>query len=182
MRLIILLAFSLLPLKSFSKDTFVFFGGGGEPEGEKTHFDKVMLNVASFLKSNSNYESYIAFNGGHPETDKALKAEFKNNQNLKKKFGAEEFKNIIEDVKRKIESNPPLIKPGEKLIIFIATHGQRLDLEEDQKFHDIETSDLLDSVIGKVNVSVNMESLKELSELANKKGISLGIIDNTCFS
>lgn len=180
MRLIIFLAFCFFSFASYSKDTLVFFGGGGELEGEKTHFDKVMLNVASFLKNNSHYESYVAFNGNHSETDKILQTEFKNNQNLKKKFGIKEFESIIQDIKRKIESNPPLIKPGEKLIIFIATHGQRLD--DDQKFHNIETSDFKDSVIGKTSVSVNIDSLKELSELANKKGISLGIIDNTCFS
>ncbi len=141
-----------------------YFGGGGDPAElkETIFFDD--LKDFSKVSKNKTWSATLLHDGGHPVDDAWIR------QNLPKSnahFTTKEFEKTLKDAEGKIQSGQ--IKAGEQMMVFISTHGRENDGTE--LTHQIATND------GHINVS----QLRNLKELAEKKGVHLAIIDTSCF-
>jgi hypothetical protein len=172
------LLFILIPLSVFSQTLhMVVLGGSGEPQNkETTIFDAGLEKMGEFNRSHPDIKSQVFFNGGHAETEKIAAEGFGSS----KPFTAQEYYRVIEDYKRKMNSGE--IRPGEKILINLYTHGASKDPGETT--HKIAAGSgavtNFDSIAGTTTVSV--DALKSLRDLAKAKGIQLAIIDLSCHS
>jgi hypothetical protein len=178
--LIVLSVLTSLQIKA--ENHFVVIGGGGEPlTNPGTQFDTSLQNAADFYKANSkNYTTIINFNGGHIKTDKIIDKNFKGAV-VKPGFSAENYKAVVNELIEKLKSDPPLIDKNQKILLFINSHGA--ESKKDQLTHNISASnsELLDMNSEGPN-SIDLDSLTELSKLAELRGVKLGIIDASCHS
>lgn len=178
--LIILSIFTSVKVQA--ENHFVVMGGGGEPlSNPGTQFDTSLENAADFYKDNSeNYTTIINFNGGHIKTDKIIDTNFKGAV-IKPGFSAENYKAIVNELIEKLKSDPPLIDRNQKILLFINSHGA--EAKKDQQTHNVSasSSELVDMSEKGLN-SIDLDSLSELSKLAELRGVKLGIIDASCHS
>lgn len=155
----------LLSTVAFAKTKqAVIFGGGGEPlDKPDTIFDETYRDyVSGMTKSNWNASSF--FDSGHPETEKMVATLAKNNQ----PFTQKNFDRYIASLKKEIQSGK--LKSGDQLYIQISTHGS--PQVRNEYTHQVST----------VDGSVDMSELKKLRDLAEAKGVKLGIVDMSCHS
>jgi hypothetical protein len=59
-----------------NESNFIFIGGGGEPEGETTIFDKNIEGMKEYYQSNKFKNTTISFNGGHTKTEEIITSTF----------------------------------------------------------------------------------------------------------
>lgn len=151
-------------------------GGGGEPKVETTIFDGALKEVGTFYKNNPSTKLTVAFNGGHAVTEKISQDNF----GATRPFTADNYNAAITDYVNKISSG--VIKPGDKILVYVNTHGATKSPNE--QTHGIATIGQVvtnfDSFSGPSVVS--MDNLKRLTEIAEKKGVKLGIVDLSCHS
>jgi hypothetical protein len=173
----------VISFKLMAENHIVYLGAGGEPEGDETIFDNgAKLFVNFYQRNKDNYKAIVAFNGEHGKTDALIRKGFKNAE-IKENFSKENYQSIVSDLITKINSNPPRIKPGEKIMLMIDTHGA--EKKEGFDTHDIA---LTGAAIVNYNEgsddasSISLDSLKELTRLVEEKGINLAIIDGSCHS
>ncbi|WP_413943743.1 hypothetical protein [Bdellovibrio sp. HCB-162] len=153
----------LVSFSAVAKKEVVFFGGGGEPKGDSTIFDAAYNNFAMFSSGGWQARSY--FNGGHAKSEAVAQKLFKGkNQPMTTKNMADEIANL----KARIEKGD--LKSGDQVMITIATHG--LEKNKSQASHSIATTDS----------SFNLDEIAKLRDLAEKKGVSLAIVDFSCYS
>lgn len=176
---LVIIASFIVNMSVFAKDTIIFIGGGGEPLGEKeTQFDESLENLGEFYKKNrSSYDAVVSFNGGHEKTEKKIKKHF-SDADVKENFNTKNYEKIVDETIKKLSSNPPQIAPGEKIVLFINSHGAQ---RSGEKTHSISTAN---SAMTNMNAGgasmVSLDKLQRLSDLAEKNNVKLGIIDGSC--
>jgi hypothetical protein len=169
-----LLAFLFFSKAQANEKHLYVLGGGGEPTGTTTMFDRNMENLGSFV-AHSDWKSTVTFNGGHSETESLLKSNFKKASRLSS-FNAEGFKDSLSDITKKL--NEGTLKKDDQLMLIVDTHGVEGG-QNGQKSHDI----VLSNKVGAQGTqTVSMDRLKPIMELAHQKGVKLAIIDNSCYS
>ena len=166
-------------IEIFAKDTIIFIGGGGEPLGAKeTQFDESLENLGKFYRDNRpSYNAVVNFNGGHQKTESKIEKYFSDAE-VKNNFNAKSYEQLVDDTIKKLSSNPPQIAPGEKIVLFINSHGGE---NRGEKTHSISTAN---SAMTNMNAGgasmVSLDKLKALSDLAEKNNVKLGIVDGSC--
>lgn len=149
---------------SWAKKEILILGGGGEPTGATTIFDKTLTNLGTFSKS-SGWKPTVVFNGGHRTTE-ALAKQAGGGKNIS--ATTDNLNKQIEAFKQKIQRGE--LRSGDQLMISVATHG----LEATAPFET--------HAVSSKNGTFNMDRLKALRDLAEKKGIQLAIMDFSCHS
>lgn len=172
----------IFAINTFAKDQLIYFGAGGEPDGDTTQFDRTAQTFSNYYnKRKDSYETSIAFNGGHSQTEKIISENYTGANVYADGFNAINYNQIINNLKNKILSIPPQINSGEKILLFIDTHGYAPKSGKDA--HLIATaSQALTSMNQASNNFVDLNSLKDLMAIAKSKNVNLGIIDNSCHS
>jgi hypothetical protein len=150
-------------VQAFAKKEAIYFGGGGEPEGAKTQFDGSFKNYMGNLKS-AGWKIQSYFNGGHSDSEE-LAQKMSNNTN--KSMTSENASAAIKNLKKRILNGE--LTSGDQLLVTIDTHGAA---NSDQDTHLVATTDGF----------FNLDELRSLRSLAEKKGIQLAIIDTSCYS
>ncbi len=169
------ISFGLLLNSTSADDSLLFLGGGGEPfQKSSTIFDSTVIGLNNYLlKRDWRYD--ISYNGGHSYSED-LRNNFLLRADTKENFTKKTYENLIDKYKDNIKSGK--IKPGEKILVVIDTHGA--DKEEDSS--EITHHVSINSRDLKSNETVSLDELKVLSKLAKEKGIKLGIVDFSCHS
>lgn len=164
---------------TYAKNYMALMGGGGEPAGDKTIFDDEIKGVSFFLKNN-NWSPTISYNGGHKKTEEILKPLQTKMSSPITRFTPNNYEKIISEYEQKIKSGQ--ITRGDQVVLYISSHGA-INAGKDTT-HKISTSgerakDLIHLTGSQL---VSLDRLKNLSQLAQSKGIKLGIIDMSCHS
>ena len=154
---------------------FVILGGGGEPKGPTTIFDHSLKKIGEFTKTNPDYQVDISFNGGHTETERIIKEDFKNLSN--QRFTEKSFEQIISKYENLIETGE--IKAGDNLLLSFDTHGS---VKYGETHHISTVGETVSDLRNLGGRTVSMDRLKKLTQLAEEKGVNLGIIDLSCYS
>ncbi|KHD88558.1 MAG: hypothetical protein OM95_08620 [Bdellovibrio sp. ArHS] len=153
-----------ISFSAWAKKEIVFFGGGGEPDGQTTIFDSTYGNFAPF-KQGSGWTARSYFDGGHHISEALAQDMFKGKN---KPMTAKNMNAEIASLKQRIQKGD--LKSGDQLLITVATHGVKQ--KEGQRTHSVTTTD----------DDFNMDELKALRDLAEAKGVRLGIVDMSCHS
>ena len=168
------------------ENNFIYMGAGGEDSGkEDTIFDDGAKEmVKAFSQMRSSYKATIAFNGGHSKTEGIINKGFAGND-IRNGFSSTNYNGIIQDLIAKINQKPPAIGPGDKVMLMIDTHGAENNLH--QTTHNIclatgKGIENFNTGSSDEQDNVNLDSLRELTNLAQKKKIKLAIIDGSCHS
>ncbi|MBC7427369.1 MAG: hypothetical protein H7336_02075 [Bacteriovorax sp.] len=156
-------------------------GGGGEPVNALiTQFDTGILNFSVFYNQNkSSYKTTINFNGGHRQTESIINENFKG-ASIKNGFNQQSFESIVNDYIKKLTANPPEIKAGEKIMLFISDHGG----ESAGNTHKISSSSSAMTNInsGSSDGMISLDNLATLSKAAKDANVKLAIVDASCHS
>lgn len=185
-KIVCVLSMTIFP-NLFAADYMFVIGGGGEPMTDKqgrpmrtTIFDKNLSNLGSYKKTRPDLNSKIIFNGGHAETESIIANNFSANEKIASAFEKEPFINQVADYEAKIKSGQ--IKAGDKILIYVDSHGA-VRSDNGEVTHKISLGksplknyDRLGSDV------VSLDALKNLSDLAAKTGVKLGILDFSCHS
>lgn len=167
---LLIISFAFFPQILWAKNTFILLGAGGERDSSKssTLFDQNLIELKPSLE-NSNWESSVAFNGGHSDTTKILDGI----SGLRNKdvFSLTTYKDYLNKIKEEILSGK--IKESEQLLIYIDSHGAIRNKGANQISHSISTTD---------NTQANLDDLQEIINLAEQKNIHLAITDMSCHS
>lgn len=139
-------------------------GGGGEPPGANTRFDLSLKNLGK-LAQDADWTTSVVYNGGHSNSEVIAKqvGGAKNWPVSKANINRQ-----LATLKQKIVSGD--LRKGDQLMIAISAHG--LDQYTSEQTHSIVANDGL----------YNLDRIKEIRDLAEKKGVKLAIVDNTCYS
>lgn len=177
MPFIILFLFSI---SAFAQKHIVVMGGGGEPQGDSTIFDREVKTLGKYFTKNKDWKLNVSFNGGHTKTEKLISEGLGKAAGTSSSFTQGEFDRIIGDYEKKIQSGD--IKPGEQLLVYITSHGA-LKMQN-EKTHSIAakggSATDLNNLAGTSLIS--MDKLQKLADLAAEKGVKLGVIDSSCHS
>lgn len=161
-----LLYFILLSsaIQAWAKKEILIIGGGGEPAGETTIFDDSVRNLGKLSKS-AGWTPTVVFNGGHRQSEGIAKDV----------GGSKTYSGTLANIdkqlallKQKIQNGT--LKKGDQLMIAVNTHGA--DKRGNELTHSVAAKDGL----------FNVDRLKEVRDLAEKKGVQLAILDNSCYS
>lgn len=174
-------------INAHSADYMFVLGGGGEPMTDKdgrpmrtTIFDTNLDNLGSYKKTRPDLNSKIIFNGGHAETEGIVAKHFNSNEKIAPVFEKEPLLNQIADYEAKIKSGQ--IKAGDKILIYIDSHGA-IRSNNGELTHQISLGKSplknYDKLGGNI---VSLDTLKNLTDLAAKSGVKLGILDFSCHS
>lgn len=162
----LLLCFILLSsaLQASAKKEILIIGGGGEPAGDTTIFDESVSNLGKISKS-AGWTPTVVFNGGHKQSERIAKDV----------GGSKTYSGTLSNIdkqlallKQKIQNGT--LKKGDQLMIAVNTHGA--DKSGNELTHLVAAKDGL----------FNVDRLKEVRDLAEKKGVQLAILDNSCYS
>ncbi|MBC7713534.1 MAG: hypothetical protein H7177_09350 [Rhizobacter sp.] len=179
--LIMVLMLSSFTLFSAENNFLTIIGGGGEPvDAVNTQFDTGITNLSAFYQANkNNYKTTVNFNGGHRETE-ALVADKYKDATIENGFNQDSYDKMIKEYLRKITANPPEIKEGDKIMIFINDHGG----ESKGDTHSISASaSAMQSMnSGSHDGMISLDTLAQLTAAAEKAKVKLAIIDGTCHS
>jgi hypothetical protein len=159
----------------------IILGAGGEPKDkETTIFDREIDLLGKNIKRDSSWNTTLSLNGGHKTTEKIISYYFDKRGVVNTPFTNKRFEEIISQYESKIQSGE--IKQGDQLLVHITSHGGMRSSTEIS--HSIATSgsgvENLDNLSGSSRVS--LDRLQSLINLANTKGIKLGILDFSCYS
>lgn len=146
------------------KKEALFLGGGGEPAGTSTIFDPALENFADF-SLRTNWKMNVLFDGGHSESEKtaSLVTGGKN-----KSATVQNLNNEINSYIQRMQSGD--LKAGDQLLVQVASHGATN--KPGQSSHSVAALD----------GDFDLDSLKKLRDLAEKKGVKLAILDYSCYS
>ncbi len=169
-----LVAFLFFSKVSANEKHLYVLGGGGEPTGTTTMFDRNMENLGSFV-GHSDWKAAVIFNGGHSDTESLLKSNFKKASRWSP-FNEEGFKDSLSEITKKL--NEGTLKKNDQLMLIVDTHGVEGG-QNGQRSHDI----VLSNKVGAQGTQTfSMDRLKPIMDLAHQKGVKLAIIDNSCYS
>lgn len=160
-----------------ARTNLIYMGGGGEGNKVNTIFDENIVDMQQVLQT-KKWDYKVSFNGGHPQTEAALKKSFPNSPNLP--FTAKNYLKMIEDLKTRIKNNQ--IKPNEQVLLFIDSHGAE---KGNDKTHSISIANNK-SITNYNNLGgtslVSIDKIQEIIDLSEAKNIKLGIVDLSCHS
>lgn len=159
---------ALLISSASAKDHFYIIGGGGEPKKETTIFDDALTKLDFFLKDAPAWHTGIYFNGGHSKTEQIISSMPKDEP--AKHFHPEDYDNFLQNTLKKMQNGE--IKSGEKLLLFIDSHGAIRARNGNEISHSISSSEK--------GRTVNLDKLEDVLKLAHSKGIKVGLIDASC--
>jgi hypothetical protein len=166
--------------KARAERTFLFLGGGGEPERKSdTIFDPTMYLLDDYLKANK-WKNDISFNGGHKTSEAILKTRF-NNASSKTTFTKNNYNTLLENYIKDMRSGK--LKSGEQLLVYIDTHGAAQRPNETTHNISIGNGNAgadLNHLSGSATIS--MDTMKSFVQVAKEKGIKLAIVDMSCHS
>lgn len=163
-RSLLSVAILTLSLNAWAKKEMLILGGGGEPAGNTTLFDKTLSSWGNFTKT-AGWTPTVVFNGEHSNTESIAKSiagarsSSATTANITRQLNA---------LKQKILSGE--LRSGDQLMITVLSHG--LEKTGSEQTHWVEAAD------GRFN----LDRLKEIRDLAEKKGIQLAIMDDSCYS
>jgi hypothetical protein len=165
MRKLIFLFFTSALLESaLAQDKYlVYFGGGGEPKGTTTIFDRSIPNVAAFAKRQNYVSDYYFTTKAHSQSFEQAKASIGEEP---KAFTSENWSLKMATLVNDIQSGK--IKSGSKFLLVIDTHGD-----------DSSGQFLMSTVNGAVAPT---EEIKRLISVAEENGVELGLIATNCTS
>lgn len=152
-------------------------GGGGEASLDYI-FENDVHNLNYINKFTQNQRIY--FDGGHPVLEKRINATFPNAE--KSKFYKKDYNKFLKDLLNDLKKGK--IKSGDQVLITIATHGAAMNSKV--KSHEIalKTKDQK-GLINLFNLDgaevASLDDMKNIIELAEKNGVKLGIIDQSCY-
>lgn len=167
----------LLCVNAQSSDQLYYMGGGGEGTKTSTIFDYNISNVQEITTAHK-LDYQISFNGGHKNTEAELKARFPANKVTN--FTEKNFNDRLKEIERKIVKGQ--IKPTEKLLLIIDSHGAESNKELTHSISLANNKQVRDLNNLSGSDAVSLDRLKKIAELAELKGIKLGIIDFSCHS
>lgn len=151
------------------------FGGGGEPAGDSTIFDRFIGDVAPFSKK-SNWSTSVSFNGGHSKTEAIMSSGFPQVKAIKD-FSPNSYEDQIKDYEKKILSGE--IKSGDQIMMLINSHGS--EATPGVLTHTIAAGGTVENLNTlKGTTSVSLDRLKALIALAESKGIKMAVADMSC--
>jgi|GEM_PF-6342108 len=152
----------------------LILGGGGEPDGPTTNFDRSLLAFGNKLKV-AGYESFVTFDRTHVESNKIVDSIDQH---------ATEF--TIKGAREKIDqvaSRLQTMGKGDQLVVFIDTHGlPKLSGGIGPPTKEPAQSPLHLVVAQDQYEFFDLAELKKLQDAAKAKGIQLAIIDSSCYS
>lgn len=180
-RALILSLFLLAP-SAFAQDKYMaIMGGGAEPQDkETTIFDADVKEVGEFVNRNREWEPTITFNGGHSVTEGLITNGVGRRGVTNKQFTQEQYSKTLDEYIRKINAGE--IKSGDQLLVWISTHGAIQQPGETS--HQISTTGASASDLTNLTEAtlVDLDKIKTLRDVAESKGIKLGILDFSCHS
>lgn len=167
----------LLCANAQGADQLYYLGGGGEGMKTSTIFDYNISNVQN-ITSSHKLDYQISFNGGHKDTEDKLKTYFPSNKVTN--FTEKNFNDRLKEIERKLSRGE--IKPTEKLLLIIDSHGAESNKELTHSISLANNKQVrnLDNLNG--SDSVSLDRLKKIADLAEAKGVKLGIVDFSCHS
>lgn len=172
-------SFLLLSPIAMAANHLVLIGGGGEPKGQNTIFDRDLKSLGENSTFN-DWKKTVIFNGGHSSTERLMSDKFKD-ANITPNFTRANYDSFLKDTINKIKSGE--IKPGDQMLINILTHGAEREKNK-EKSHRIALSggslNNYETLSGTPTVS--LDTLQELINVADQKGVKLGIANLSCFS
>lgn len=173
---LLLLMFSASVLAE-SKHVLVM-GGGGEPSGATTIFDRELGNFKEFIKKDSHWKVSAAYNGGHYITEEILHDGLV--QGAITPFTEKTYNEMLDDYESRILKGE--IKKGDQLLVYISSHGAKK--KEGDKTHQIAVSGTALTNLTTLEGAdiVSLDRLQNLIDLSKKHGIKLGVLDFSCFS
>lgn len=149
---------------AFAKKEMLILGGGGEPAGNTTIFDKTLQTLGEFSLQ-SGWNPSVVFNGGHQQTEKIARivggkeTQQATTANLNKK---------IQEMRARIQRGE--FKKGDQVMVAMATHGY--PAAPPKVSHSVSSRD----------GQFDMDQLIELRKAAEKAGVKLAILDYSCHS
>lgn len=153
---------------SYAEDQRKFalvIGGGGSPPGKKTIFDKAFSIQAQKLKK-AGFISTLVYNGGHSNLESIASKYF---SSPRQDMTLENVKNSINQFIKDIRSGK--FRKGDEILVSVFSHGY--PKSDDSSTHEIMTND---------QVAFNMDELVTLRDEAERAGIKLAILDQSCYS
>lgn len=173
------LILSIATTSAFAANHMLVIGGGGEPAGSSTNFDRRIGQLGLNLQETKwNYE--ISFNGGHSTTEQILRTNYPSPAAPITDFTVEEYNRLLKDYKNKILSGK--IKAGDQLMVLTSSHGSANT--KGTLTHSIAAKGgpITDYNSLKGSAIVNLDHLAEIVKLTNERGIKLAIVDLSCHS
>jgi hypothetical protein len=163
MRYLIFIFSVLLSSQTFGQDNYlVYFGGGGEPDGETTIFDRSIPAIASFAEAQNYKAEYFSTKNHKFSAEMAAKA----TGNTTQEFTSENWSKKMNQLVQDIQSGK--ISKGSKLLLTIDTHG----MDRGGIFR-------MSTVNG---IVAPVEEIKRLIVAAEENGVSLGLYASNCTS
>lgn len=169
---------ALLSTNLLAANHLLLIGGGGEPERDYTIFDTGVETFGKNLKG-ANWKYQVSFNGGHTKTEAILRQGYTSPIKPTTNFSAKAYEDLLKDYKARILSGD--IENGDQLMIIVDSHGA--EQAGSLKTHKISGSGSakdLNSLAG--SELINLDTLEEIVQLTNERGIKLGIVDLSCHS
>lgn len=170
-----------LALESRHQNYLSLLGGGGELGSKKdTIFDGTLKAVSLFLKSHPDWKSEILFDGHHSLTDQIRDEGFPNSS-IVDDFQKDSVQNVTRRYIAKINSGE--IHAGDQILLAIDSHGA--PGRPGESTHSVffgNTYTLSGAIEPDEGNLIDLDPLKELSRLAQEKGVKLAIVDGSCHS
>lgn len=163
----------------YAANHILVIGGGGEPVGTSTNFDRRIGQLGKNVQE-ANWKYEISFNGGHSTTEQILRTNYPSPVAPVTDFTVEEYNRLLKDYKNKILSGK--IKAGDQLMILTSSHGSAQ--AKGMVTHSISAKGgpITDYNSLKGSATVNLDHLAEIVKLTNERGIKLAIVDLSCHS
>jgi len=177
----------------YAANHMIIMGGSGDPLCEEnavaeknkkpfcesTIFDTSLGLLGASLKG-VNWNTSIAFDGGHAKTEAQLRRDFGKNDSPVPEFNEENYLKMIKTYKEKILRGE--ITSSDQIVLMINTHGAAKTMNEKTHLVASGRGEAVDLKNLKGAKNISLDSLEELVALTNQKGIKLGIIDFSCHS
>lgn len=170
------MSYSSIEAAKANEKHFYILGGGGEPQGDSTIFDSNLEYISKFVKE-SNWKTFVSFNGGHKKTESILS----NNKNWadKGQFTFNTYNSILKDIKNKLLNGE--LKNGDQLMILVQSHGAK-NLNEISHSIALAGKEAVDKNTLSGSDKISLDTLIPIIQLAKEKGVKLALIDQSCHS
>ena len=139
-------------------------GGAAEPPSTMAVFDAAFEAMGKVLK-NSGYHSQVVYGGEHAQSKKLVERYF---PGLRKDLNASNLNDALNTLRADIRAGR--IKEGDQLLVVNMNHGQ--PRAPGVKSHEVNLN----------QGTFNMDDLIDLRNEAEKAGVKLAIIDQSCYS
>jgi hypothetical protein len=154
-----------------------FMGGGGEPAGATTIFDREVRYVGNFVRRAPAWQTTVSFDGGHSTTEQLVRSNF---GAAATNFTAQTFEDIVARYERQIQNGE--ITSGDQLMLMINSHGSTTTDQVQTHFIAVTGGTATDLNTLQGARTVSLDRLRRLTQLAEQRGIKLALVDLSCHS